>query len=617
MARTGKGSSIGRTAIWILMGLLILGLGGFGAVNLSGNVRNIGTVGDLNLPVDQYARELNQEIRAIESQTGQQFTFAQAQEIGLDRAVLQRLVRNRALDNETAQLGLSIGDGALRDQILEIPAFQGVDGSFDRESYRYALQQAGLGETEFETSLREEAARTLLQGAILGGVEMPEAYASTLVSYVGETRSFTWASLTDETLETPLPAPTDAELQAYYDANAEAFMLPAAKRITYALLSPDAMIDTVEVPEEELQREYEARSDQYDQPERRLVERLAFANQEAADQAAAALEVQGTTFDALVEERGLALADVDLGDVAQGDLDGAGEAVFAGEVGEVVGPLPSSLGPALFRVNGVLPAQSVPFEEARPELEAELARTRAVRAVEARARDIDDQLAGGATLEQLAEETEMTLGDITWTEDSTQGIAAYKDFRAAAAELDEGDFPRVVQLDDGGIFAMRLEEALPARPKPFEEAQQDVRAAWTAEKTIETLTARATNLVATLGDDGAFEEAGLTPRIEEGHTRDAFIEGAPEGMITEVFALEAAGDVAIVPGAGQVAVVRLDAITPAADNDENEALLAQLSEQLSEDLARDLFSIYADEVVRGAQPQIDQRAVQAVHVNFN
>ncbi|WP_201722326.1 SurA N-terminal domain-containing protein, partial [Sulfitobacter sp. HI0040] len=253
-----KGNSITKTAVWILMGLLILGLGGFGAVNLSGNIRTIGTVGEKSIPVDLYARQLQQEIRAIESQTGEALGFQRAQEIGLDRAVLQRIVRQRALDNEAEQLGLSIGDETLREQILQIQAFQGLDGKFDREGYRFALQQSGLNETEFENSLREESARTLLQAAIVGGVEMPRVYARTLVDYVGEQRSFTWTLLDADDLAEPLPQPSDEELRAYYEENQDAFMLPVTKQITYALLSPDALLEEVEVPEEELRAEYEA-----------------------------------------------------------------------------------------------------------------------------------------------------------------------------------------------------------------------------------------------------------------------------------------------------------------------------------------------------------------------
>ncbi|MFG6610263.1 peptidyl-prolyl cis-trans isomerase [Sulfitobacter sp. 1A12057] len=610
-----KGFSFSKTAVWALMALLILGLGGFGAINLSGNLRSIGTVGDKSISVDQYARQLQQEIRAIEAQTGESLPFARAQEMGLDRAVLQRIVRNRALDHEADEMGISIGDATLRDEIVAISAFQGIDGNFDREGYRFALQQSGMSEAEFERSIREEAARGLLQRAILGGVSMPDTYARTLVDYVAEERSFTWARLSEDDLDAPLPAATEDELRAYYDANTDDFMLPASKSITYAWLAPEDLLDEVEVPEEELRAEYDARSDEYDQPERRLVERLVFADQEAADRAAAALEVDGTTFEALVEERGLALADVDLGDVAKSDLDDAGDAVFAAESGDIVGPLASSLGPALFRVNAILPAQHVPFEEARDVLEETLAISRATRAVEARAQEIDDQLAGGATLEDLAKETKMRLGTIDWTQDSSEGIAAYGAFREAAAGLSANDFPQIDQLEDGGIFAMRLDETKEARPEPFEEARDAVETAWRNAQIVEALTEKAESLTETLAEEGGFEAAGLSPQLGEGLTRSSYVDGTPDDFMDQVFDLDEGG-VAVLPAGDSVVVLRLDAVTPAGEDDQTQALMDRLSQQLNQALAQGLFDIYSNAVMRDADPQIDQRAINAVHVNF-
>ena len=610
-----KGFSFSKTAVWALMALLILGLGGFGAINLSGNLRSIGNVGDKSISVDQYARQLQQEIRAIEAQTGESLSFARAQEMGLDRAVLQRIVRNRALDHEADEMGLSIGDATLRDEIVAISAFQGIDGNFDREGYRFALQQSGMSEAEFERSIREEAARGLLQRAILGGVSMPDTYARTLVDYVAEQRSFTWARLSESDLDTPVAAPTEEELQAYSDANTDDFMLPASKSITYAWLRPEDLLDEIEVPEEELRAEYDARSDEYDQPERRLVERLVFANEEAATQAAAALEVDGTTFEALVEERGLALADVDMGDVAKSDLDAAGDAVFGAQSGDIVGPLPTSLGPALFRVNAVLPAQNVPFEEAREVLEETLAISRATRAVEARAQEIDDRLAGGATLEDLAEETKMNLGTIDWTQESSEGIAAYGAFREAAAGLSADAFPQIDQLEDGGVFAMRLDETKPERPEPFEQARDAVETAWRNAQIVEALTAKAENLTGTLAEADGFEAAGLTPQLGEGMTRSSYVDGTPDDFMDQVFDLDEGG-VAVLPAGDSVVVLRLDAVTPAGEDDQTQALMDRLSQQLDQALAQGLFDIYSNAVMRDADPQIDQRAVSAVHVNF-
>ncbi|WP_298857149.1 peptidylprolyl isomerase [uncultured Sulfitobacter sp.] len=608
-----KKSSVGKTAMWIVVGLLFIGLGGFGAVNLSGNIRTLGTVGDKPIAVDTYARQVQQELRAISQQTGSPMTFAQAQQLGLDRAVLQRITRERALDHEATQMGLSIGDELLRDRILEIPAFQGVDGSFDREGYAQALRSAGLNENDFEVSLREESARQLLQGAILSGVEMPAAYSETLVAYVSEQRDFTWVLFNDADTD-PAPA-TEQELRAYFEVNADSFVLPATKKITYAWLNPTDILDQVEIPEGELRAEYDARSDEYNQPERRLVERLVFADQEAADQAAAALEVNGTTFEALVQDRGLQLSDVDMGDVSRESLDAAGTPVFEAEVGTVVGPAPTNLGPALFRVNAVLPEQIVTFEEAEPELRDALATDRAIRLVEAQAEDFDNRLAGGNTVEQLAEQTEMVLGQIDWTAESSDGIAAYEAFREAAATVTAEDFPKIEQLDDGGVFALRLDEALPERPPAYEDVVEEVTTRLTAEQTVARLSVEAEAAKAALEAGTSLEEQGLTPRVETDQTRNAFLVNTPRGFTAAVFEMEL-GDIRILEGTDTVVMVRLDAVHAAGDSPEASALVAQLREQQNQALARGLFDIFADDTLLRAGQNIDPRAVNAVNVNF-
>lgn len=608
MASSG---SISKTAVWVLLALLILGLAGFGATNLSGNLRSVGSVGDKQIEVGRYVRDLQQEMRAVEAQTGQPLTFAQAREIGLDRAVLQRLVAQRAIDNEATELGLSVGDGNVRDQVLKIPAFQGINGGFDRDSYRFALENAGLSEADFETQLREETSRNLLQSAVLNGVKMPDSYADALIAYVGERRDFTFARLGADALDAPLPTATEDELRAYHSDNQEDFTLPATRKITYAWLTPDMLVDQVELEESALRDAYAERASEYNQPERRLVERLVFPDQEAADQAAAALEVNGTNFEALVDERGLALADVDLGDVDRLELDAAGEAVFSAEVGDVVGPLPSSLGPALFRVNGILPAQSVSYEDALPELREGLALDRARRLIDAQADSLDDLLAGGATLEELAQDSDMALGQIDWTEESGEDIAAYADFREAAAKLSDSDYPAIASLDDGGLYAMRLDDSLPERPAPFDVARDAVAAALNSTRLHAALEAKAATLLPQLTEGTSFADLGLTVTEESDRTRGGFLPNVPASFLEGVFDMDP-DTFKSIPGDDQVLIVRLNAVKPPEDNAQVTQMRQGLQAQVSQGLANDLLDIYATEVTLRAGPQVDQRAVDAV-----
>ncbi|WP_170586824.1 peptidyl-prolyl cis-trans isomerase [Ruegeria arenilitoris] len=608
-------NKLSKTFVWILMGMLMLGLAGFGAVNLSGTVRTVAQVGDEDVSVDAYVRELQREIRAVEAQTGQPMQMSQARELGLDQRALGRLVSLAALNNEVAQLGVSIGDANLQKEIVGIQAFQGPDGSFDREAYRFQLEQIGMTETEFEEDLRKETARTIVQGAMMDGVEMPAIMTKALADYVLARRSFTVATLSQDALTTPIPEPTDAEIQAYYDANTNRFTLPRTKKITYAVLSPEMLQDTVEIDEDALKRLYEQRKDQYQQPERRLVERLVYPSEEEATAAMAQLEVGGADFEQLVRERELELSSVDLGDVTREDLGEAADAVFAAEIDQVVGPLPSVFGPALFRVNGSLAEQNVSFEDAEPELRAELAGERARRLIESQAEDINDMLAGGATLEELANETEMELGKIDWTRQSDDGIAAYDGFRQAAQAVREDDFPEIGFLEDGSIFALRLDEVLPPRPEPLESARDRVAAAWVQEQTAKALEEQANGIVTQLAVDGDFTATGLPFRVENALTRTAFLDNVPADFMTQIFEMEP-NELRVIAGPDAAFIVRLDEVLPPAETDEQRLMQEAAAAQLNQALAQNIFDIYVRDAQTRARPTLDQRALNAVQANF-
>lgn len=609
-----KGSTISKTAIWILLGLLIIGLAGFGATNLSGTIRTIGSVGDKSISVDEYARQLQQQMNTVQQQTRAPLPFAQAQSMGIDRAVLQRLVATRGLDHEATQLGLSIGDEELRNRILGIPSFQGVNGEFDREGYSFSLQQAGLSEADFETQLREEVSRSIIQAALMGGVNMPASYVDTLMTYIGEQRSFSWSLLEAADLADPVPAPADAALRGHYDENIDVFTLPETRQITYVWLTPDDLLDEIDIDETALREAYEQRSEEFNQPERRLVERLAFLDAASAEAAAASI-ADGATFESLVEGRGLSLTDIDLGDVTAADLAEAGAEVFAADVGAILGPLPSSIGPALFRVNAVLAAQETPFEDAIDQLRPQLANDRAQRLVDTQAESFDDLLAGGATLEELANETDMNLGQIDWTVESTEDIAAYEAFRQIAASVGPDDFPEIERLDDGGLFAIRLEATLPPRPAPFEDVEADVLDHWQTAQITALLMTQMQQLAAQLETGNSFAGLGLDVFAEEDLLRSDFVPRTPPGFMEDVFDMQV-GETRVIESEAAAILVRLDGITPPETGGDAGALREQLSLQVSQQLATDLFETYVDDVILRADPQINQQALQAVHVNF-
>lgn len=606
-----------KTLVWVLMGLLIFGLAGFGITNLGGAVRSVGQVGEKPIKTESYTRALRQALQGRSGSSGRPLTFSEAQEQQLDQMVLSQLIASRSLDHETAQLGISVGDERLARQILESDDFKGIDGTFSRAVYQDRLRSAGLKEREYEQIMREEMARGLVETAVFSDVPANPVFARTVVDYIGARRDFTWALLTADDLDTPLPAASESELQAYYEANTGNYMRPATRAITYAWITPEMVAGEIEIEEDTLRQLYDERGEEFDRPERRLVERLVFSDEAAAEAAKSALESGEKTFEALVEERGLALADVDMGDVARSDLDSAGDAVFEAESGDVVGPASSPVGPALFRVNAVIEAQKTPFEDVRAELRGELLQGRARRFIETEIDTLEDLLAAGATLEELAKESFMELGTIGWHDRAEGGPAGYEAFRAAAQSVQEGDFPELITLEDGGMIAIRLDSEDPAALRPFEEVVSRVREDEARARLGEALSEKAEALAAQLEEGRAFTGLGVTPRVEEGLTRSDFIEEAPDEMITTVFEIEEAGQTAVVTGGDSVALVQLDGMRgPDMSDPDLASAGSTLEQQLEADLAQDMFQMYVTDIQARTPVTLDQAAINAVNTQF-
>lgn len=608
-----KRTSIG---VWIIMILIVGGLLGFGTGGFTGGVQRIGMAGSKEITVSAYQSALNDQLRSLEAQVGSRVTFQQAQEIGLDRAVLGQVVTQRTLDNEAASLGVSVGDTRVRDEVLRNPTFQSLSGSFDREAYANGLRRVGLTEADYEDGIRDEIARTLVQGAVVGGIPAAPVYADTIASYLGETRDIVTAALTAADLIAPVPGATEADLKAFYDANPEMFTTPEVRNITYAMLTPAMLADSVTIDDAQVQALYDQRIDTFSQPERRLVERLVFATPEDATAAKARLDAGDIAFDDLVAERGLALSDVDMGDVAIGDLGAAGDVVFAAAAGDVVGPQDTDLGPALFRVNAVLAAEETPFEDAAPELRNELATAQAGRVIQTDAETINDLIAGGASLEDLAERTDLELDTVAFTDGSTDGPAAYEAFRTAAAAATEGAYPELVDLDDGGIFALRLDGVTPPAVQPLADVRDRLEAAWQAAAEKAAILTRAEEIAAEAGADTDLATLGLSPAPSANLTRGSFVADTPDGFMRTVFEMQP-GDVRALPTETGAIVVRLDAVKPADLTSERvSAQVDDIMAQASASLAQDVFDAYAEAVRARTDVTIDQAAVNAVNAQL-
>lgn len=607
--------------VWVLMVLLIVGLAGFG-ISTGGLGRSeVARVGGRAVSAGDYARALEQEVRAVSEQLGRPLGIPEARQFGVDRMVLARLVGDAALDEAAAEMRLSTGDATVRAQVTSAPAFQGAGGAFDASAYTLALQRIGLTPAEFESELRREATRNLIVAGVQSATDLPDVAQETVLAFLGERRGFDWTRLDPSLLSEPVPAPTQAEIAAEYAAYPERYTRPATRRITYASLTPAALAERIEVPEDELRAAYAAESGRFSRPERRVLDRIGFADDAEAAAARARLDAGEIGFDALAAERGLTSEDLDQGTLAADALGPEARAAVFGAGGPgIVGPVATPLGPSIYRINGILAATSTPFEEARAELLAERTAVDARDLIAEETAAIEDLVAGGATVEEIAAETEMDLGEIGLNAETIGPLAGDPAFRTAAEEAEVGVETDLVELGDGGIVTLRVDAEEPAAPIPLAEVRDRVIADWTRAWTTERLTERAGALAEDLAQGTAFAEvaetAGLEVRQVAPLTRGEVAEGAPAELVAEIFEAAPEGTVIRADGEG-VILAQLTQVMPFDPQaGENPAIVESLSGQFRQQAGQDLLALYIGALRDTAGLSVDQDVLDATLEGF-
>ena len=604
-----KGANI---FVYVLVGLLVLGLAGFGIGNFSSTVQAIGSVGDEDISVQEYVQVLRNEMNRVQARTGKSPSLFELQQMGLDQAALRGVVLNASLDHEAGRLGISVGDQTVVDELRQSAAFNGTDGEFDVSAYEFALERAGLSAGEYDDIVREEKTRTLIQLAAGNALPVPDVYTETLLSFFLEKRSFEWADIGIDLQFPQASELSEDEVLAFYEGHEEEFTLPETKQITYAWLTPEMITYPSSVSEEDARNLYEEKSSVYVLPERRIVERLVFSSRSDAQAALSRIESGETDFEGLVLERGLTLEDTVLGTVARDELaTEGGKAVFELEEPGIAGPAESSLGPALFNVAAILNARTTEFEDARDELEAELALENAQREIADGLEDIEDRLAAGASLEELARETDMRLATIDYNKNSEDEIANYSEFRRVAGSVDASDFPELLELGGGGVFAIRLDGVIPPTLRPLAEVRAEVEVAAQDERARILAVEAAGNYRPELEAGKSFAEIGLESSVVEGAERTSFEPGIPSGLVGEIFKLDVGG-VKVFEHPSGAAIARLSEIRKY-DRDSPETLEMKeaLELQASRDIGFDVFHVYADAIRFDAGMSLDQAIIDA------
>ena len=617
--RSGSRTILTQIVLFILMGLLTISFvfWGIGDVFRGFGGQTVAKIGNTEIRIDNYRRAFNDRLQDIGRQINRPFTPDQARAMGVDRQVLGELVADAALDEKSKSLGLSATDSIVRDRVMNFSGFKGPDGNFDPVRYQALLRNNNFTEATFLAAEKRLAIRQQLLGALGGEVVPSKTLTDAFWRLQNETSTIEYVRLTLAQAGT-VPAPSEADLKTYFDANKAAFRAPEYRTLRVMYLTPQALVKDITISDDELKKAYEQIKERLTVAERRQIDQITFASLDAAKAAADRL-AKGEKFEAIAAQ--LKLTVVPLGLIAKSEIIDApvAEAAFTLAANATSQPIAGRFGPVLVRVSKIEPQRTPGFDEVSKSLREDLQLRQALQRTQALHDKIEDERGAGLTLEEISKKLNVPLISVDAIDrsgrrpDGTQvpnlpnaeallggAFAAQKNVETDAIELRE----------TRSTIWYEVVDIKPSRERTFEEAKASVETRWKDEQAGKKLTELAAEIQKKLDAGAALAAAAPNLKVEkaEKFNRGATVPGLDTNTVARVFltAKDKAG-IGTPDGTTDRIVFRVTAVDVPAT-----APPAQLIQQLTQSIQEDLQVQYVNRLQTNLGLRVNEAAMRQV-----
>jgi peptidyl-prolyl cis-trans isomerase D len=451
-------------------------------------------------------------LQLLGRQLGHPLPPDQAAALGLDRQVLGEMVAQAGLDQRAHQMGLGLADAVIARHITTDPNLQTVNGQFDRAKFVDVLRNMGMTEQRFVAEQRRETLRRQLIDSVAGEMTPPKTWLDAINQLQNQTRSIEYVTL-GPAQAGDIPQPTPDQLQKYFDDRKTLFRAPEYRKIDVVAATPAELAKWMEVSDDDLKKAYEARRASFTTPERRHIEQLVFPTMADAQAAADRIKA-GASFAAIATERGMKEQDIDLGTVTKSGIvdPNVADAAFALKTGDVSAPVQGQFGAVVVTVLKIEPEVTKSLAEVTAQLRNDIALARAKTQVQDLHDKIEDDRAGGSTLEEAAAKEKLAIV----TNDAVDRFGRDPDGKPVVtlphgSEVINAAFASDVGVDndpietDGGFIWYAVTGITPAHDRTLDEVKDQVAARWREEETASRLQAKAADLLDKLKGGSPFD----------------------------------------------------------------------------------------------------------------
>ncbi len=472
--------------------------------------------------IPQYQRAYSEALDRYSKVFGQNLTPELIKRMGLKQLVLDGLIQQALIRQEAERLGIRVTDRELQEVILGVPAFQN-NGAFDKRLYERMLRRERMTISEFENKLRDDILNSKVNLLLTSSVSVTDAEAKDYYRYKNQEIQISYAVLPPDTCRADVKA-SDEELKSWFEANKERYRTQPQIAISYILIPRKKIEKKIQLSEAELKEYYEQHKEEFHLPEERRARHIlvkvgpdAKENEaEAARQKAEEIlqEIKkGGDFAELAkkysDDTATKTKGGDLGFFRRGVMvKPFDEAVFSMKKGEVKGPVRTTFGWHLIKLEEVRPEHTKSFEEARSSIAKKILGQKVNVELWNEANKVYDAIIESGSMEANAKASGMALESTPlFDKDNVPELLS----GAPSAvdnlfSLNTGELSSLLEVPQGILIAQIKEKKEPYIPK-FDTVKEKVKAAYVKEKAVELCGKRAAKVLEAARKDGLAKAA--------------------------------------------------------------------------------------------------------------
>ena len=605
----------GGIVVKSLLILLIISFGAWGIQDwlspaISGNA--VATVGDDEIGTVEVDRRVRQEVARLRQMFGNQFSQEQALKFGIIDGIINEQVNQSLIRQGASALGVTISDKLISDDIRSQSDFKGIAGNFDRERFNQVLTSNGLTEQRYVNIVRSSLTNQQYTDSFQSGARAPKIMVDAVYRHRNEKRVVEIALIKDKTF-VDVGEPDTSKIEAFHKTNAKQFTAPEYRKFTFLQLEANDLVDEIEVSEEDIQDSYEARLDEFVTVEKRHVLQMVLSDEEQAKKAQTEL-LTGREFAIVAKEvADLDEATLDLGVVTKNDLLPAlADPAFALMQGVASTPIKSALGWHLLKVTKIEAGGTKKITEVRDVLKNDIAKERAVDSLYNLSRTLEDELGGGASIEEAASNMNFKIASVVAMDQAGKdlagkavtGIPAGRAFIQTTFTTEEGEDSQLTESGPEGFFVVRIDGVTAPALRPINTVRAQVIDAWKAKQRSEKSKQQAAKMAADLNNGKALSDIvgsySLTSTVSKPFKRNdnGTDSGLSPELVKKVFDLEKtkATEGKAATGHQVVVLASVTKANPSADKVGVDAVRDALSQSLKDDVTAQLTTALRQEI---------------------